>query len=311
MLLDIARVRFHYYIGKFTYENAKNIMVGEPCIVDTEEGREFGTIVTLKKGVEVEPKNIVKFDDRGQTVYEKDNGRNNDHDCKKRSIRVKNDINKIYQIARKANDEDIEKFEENKRLEDEAFSVCQEKISYHDLDMKLVSTHYCFDRSKLLFEFISDHRVDFRELVKDLASHFRTRIELRQIGVRDEAKIVGGCGICGRELCCNLMKNEFEAISIKMAKEQNMPLNTAKISGLCGRLMCCIHYEYETYRSIKRDLPKPGQRLTFNGSPAVIRDVNPLSKKILVQAEGERQVYVDVSELKKNKDKLEVNIKVE
>lgn len=303
---DIARVRSHNYIGRFLYPNIKELLVGEACVVNTEEGQEFGTVVSMAKVRNVNLSNIIKFDEQHRAIYQ------DDDDDSRRNFRVKNDSNHIYEIVRKANEEDIKHYKENKEKEEKAFEECVEKIIYHKLDMKLISVHYFFDRSKILFEFISDHRVDFRELVKDLASHFHTRIELRQIGVRDEAKIIGGCGICGRELCCNLMKSNFEAISIKMAKEQGMPLNTAKISGLCGRLMCCLHYEYETYIDLKKDLPSPGQRVVFNDSPAVICDVNPLCRKVLLRTEDQRLIYVSADEIKKSGGgSLEVKVEVE
>ena len=169
------------------------------------------------------------------------------------------DINKpLKKVIRVATEQDVKALFENKEKEKEAFKICEEKIEAHGLDMNLVDVEYTFDRSKLLFYFTSDGRVDFRELVKDLASAFRTRIELRQIGVRDESRMVGGFGICGRPFCCNTFLNDFQPVSIKMAKEQGLSLNPTKISGTCGRLMCCLKYEQDTYEHLLRVTPKVG-----------------------------------------------------
>ena len=169
------------------------------------------------------------------------------------------DINKpLKKVIRVATEEDIKTLHENEEKEKEAFKICEGKIEAHGLDMNLVDVEYTFDRSKLLFYFTADGRVDFRELVKDLASAFRTRIELRQIGVRDESRMVGGFGICGRPFCCNTFLNDFQPVSIKMAKEQGLSLNPTKISGTCGRLMCCLKYEQDTYEHLLRVTPKVG-----------------------------------------------------
>jgi cell fate regulator YaaT (PSP1 superfamily) len=164
----------------------------------------------------------------------------------------------LKNVLRKAQTDDIQKNLENKEKEQEAFNLCIEKIKKHDLNMKLIDVEYTFDNNKVIFYFTADGRVDFRELVKDLAAVFRTRIELRQIGVRDEAKMTGGLGPCGRALCCSTFLGEFAPVSIKMAKEQNLSLNPTKISGICGRLMCCLNYEQETYEDIRKRLPKVG-----------------------------------------------------
>ena len=169
------------------------------------------------------------------------------------------DITKpLKKVIRAATEEDVKTLGENKEKEKEAFKICEGKIEAHGLEMNLVDVEYTFDRSKLLFYFTADGRVDFRELVKDLASAFRTRIELRQIGVRDESRMVGGFGICGRPFCCNTFLNDFQPVSIKMAKEQGLSLNPTKISGTCGRLMCCLKYEQETYEHLLRVTPKVG-----------------------------------------------------
>ena len=169
------------------------------------------------------------------------------------------DITKpLKKVIRVATEEDVKTLAENKEKEKEAFKICEDKIQAHGLEMNLVDVEYTFDRSKLLFYFTADGRVDFRELVKDLASAFRTRIELRQIGVRDESRMVGGFGICGRPFCCNTFLNDFQPVSIKMAKEQGLSLNPTKISGTCGRLMCCLKYEQDTYEHLLRVTPKVG-----------------------------------------------------
>jgi cell fate regulator YaaT (PSP1 superfamily) len=164
----------------------------------------------------------------------------------------------LKKVIRVADEKDIKTLNENKEKEQEAFKICEKKIDAHGLKMSLVDVEYTFDRSKLLFYFTADGRVDFRELVKDLASTFKTRIELRQIGVRDESRMVGGFGICGRPFCCNTFLNDFQPVSIKMAKEQGLSLNPTKISGTCGRLMCCLKYEQETYEHLLRVTPKVG-----------------------------------------------------
>ena len=167
-------------------------------------------------------------------------------------------ISTLKPVIRVASAEDIQKHIGNREKEKDAFSICEKKILNHKLDMKLVDVEYTFDNSKVIFYFTADGRIDFRELVKDLATIFRTRIELRQIGVRDEAKMLGGIGICGRSLCCSTWLGDFNSVSIKMAKEQNLSLNPSKISGICGRLMCCLNYEQEAYEEIRRRMPRVG-----------------------------------------------------
>ncbi len=186
-------------------------------------------------------------------------------------------------VIRIATEKDDKIFEENKSKEKDAFNVCLEKIANHGLDMKLVDVEYTFDRNKILFYFTSDGRVDFRELVKDLASVYHTRIELRQIGVRDETKAMGGYGICGRPFCCHSWQKDFVPVSIRMAKDQNLSLNPTKISGSCGRLMCCIKYEEEVYRELNKKLPRVGDTATTeDGHPCVVDSVNILKQKIRV-----------------------------
>jgi len=200
-------------------------------------------------------------------------------------------------VIRKATPEDLEQFEKNQQLEKEIFQFCLRKIKEKGLNMKLVKTEVLLDRSKALFYFTSEKRVDFRELVRDLAAEFRMRIEMRQIGVRDEAKMICGIGGCGRELCCAKFMNRFELVSVKMAKEQNLALNPTKISGVCGRLMCCLAYEFPTYMELKKDLPRVGKHIvTPAGKGKVVRQ-NVLSHTVTVELEEGREITIDVSKI--------------
>jgi cell fate regulator YaaT (PSP1 superfamily) len=189
----------------------------------------------------------------------------------------------ILTIHRKATEQDISRFEANKGREDQAFRICQQKILEHNLEMKLVSTHYLLDEPKILFFFTADNRIDFRELVKDLVAIFKTRIELRQIGVRDEARVLGGMGICGRAFCCHAVTDRLNPVSIKMAKEQNISLNSLKISGPCGRLLCCLGYEYEFYHCEKKNLPEEGMQFVINNEQFTITEINVLVRTIKLQ----------------------------
>jgi cell fate regulator YaaT (PSP1 superfamily) len=200
-------------------------------------------------------------------------------------------------VIRKATPEDLEHFEKNQQLEKEAFQFCLRKIKEKGLNMKLVKAEVLLDRSKALFYFTSEKRVDFRELVRDLAAEFRMRIEMRQIGVRDEAKMVCGIGGCGRELCCTKFMNRFELVSVKMAKEQNLALNPTKISGICGRLMCCLAYEYPTYLELKKDLPKVGKHIvTRSGKGKIVRQ-NVLNQTVTVELEEGGEITLHASEI--------------
>ena len=223
---------------------------GQHVIVETARGVEYGEVITPNK--EVGEKTVVK------------------------------PLKKVIRLVTKE-DEETEK--KNKEKEKEAFSICKEKIIKHKLEMKLVDVEYTFDNNKILFYFTSDDRVDFRELVKDLASIFRTRIELRQIGVRDETKMCGGIGICGRGLCCNTFLSDFQPVSIKMAKEQNLSLNPIKISGICGRLMCCLKYEEESYQEIKERLPEVGDFVMTEHGQGQILTVQLLREQLRVAVE--------------------------
>lgn len=196
-------------------------------------------------------------------------------------------VEPLRKVIRLANKKDIRQNEENKAKEREAFNIAIEKIKKHKLPMKLIDVEYKFDRTKILFYFTADGRIDFRELVKDLAAIFKTRIELRQIGVRDEVRRMGGNGICGRELCCCSFLNNFDAVSIKMAKEQNMSLNPSKISGLCGRLMCCLKYEQEAYEDKLQRLPKVGSIVGTLDGEGVIDNVEILKENVRVKFEDD------------------------
>ena len=202
-------------------------------------------------------------------------------------------VQPLRPVVRIATADDLRVTEINKKREKEAFEICQQKIAEHGLDMKLVDVECNFEGNKTMFFFTSDGRVDFRELVKDLAGIFRNRIELRQIGVRDETKILGGIGICGRELCCHSHLSEFIPVSIKMAKEQNLSLNPTKISGVCGRLMCCLKHEEETYEELNRRLPNVGDRVTTDdGFKGEVHSVNVLRQlvKVLIDVDNEKEL---------------------
>lgn len=194
------------------------------------------------------------------------------------------------EIARQANAEELDRYSQLPEFESRAFSICLELIERHKLEMRLVRVERFFNGSKIIFYFTADNRVDFRGLVKDLVQEFRTRVEMRQVGVRHETKMLGGMGTCGRELCCSSFIKKFDSVSIKMAKEQDLPLNPSKISGLCNRLLCCLTYEYDTYRQQRKGMPKPGRRIKIGGRTYKVRRQNPLQQSILVLTDkGEEQ----------------------
>lgn len=204
----------------------------------------------------------------------------------------------LKQVIRVADEKDKLTVQENKDQAQEAYDTCEKKIKEHKLDMNLVDVEYTFDRNKVVFYFTADGRVDFRSLVKDLASVFRTRIELRQIGVRDEAKMLGGIGPCGRMLCCSTFLGDFEPVSIKMAKDQNLSLNPAKISGLCGRLMCCLKYENDDYEEAKRELPDLGDRITTSLGEGKVVGLNMLERVVQIEfKEQENTLEYSLQEL--------------
>lgn len=232
-----------------------------------------------------------------------------------REEKEENVVLPLKPVIRIATPEDDKKAEENRKKEEKAFKICKEKIMKHGLEMKLIDTEYTFDNNKVLFYFTADGRIDFRELVKDLASVFRTRIELRQVGVRDETKMLGGIGICGRPLCCNTYLSEFIPVSIKMAKEQNLSLNPTKISGICGRLMCCLKNEQEAYEYLNSNLPSIGDVVkTFDGFKGEVTSVNVLRQKvkIIIEQNDEREIReYSVDELKFKPKKKKFNLATE
>ncbi len=258
-MIKVVGVRFRT-AGKIYYFDPQkfNLTIGSHVIVETARGVEFGNVIIAPRDMEEE--------------------------------HVIQPLKPVIRIATQ-NDEKLEA--KNREKEKEAFKICLEKISKHKLEMKLVDAEYTFDNNKLLFYFTADGRIDFRELVKDLAAVFRTRIELRQIGVRDETKILGGIGICGRPLCCNTFLSEFAPVSIKMAKEQNLSLNPAKISGVCGRLMCCLKNEEETYEYLNGRLPNVGDYVTTDDRlKGEVQSVSVLRQmvKVVVSIEDEKEI---------------------
>ena len=260
-----------------------HIRQGDKVIVETARGIEFGTVVTGPK--EVKDEEVMQ---------------------------------PLKSVIRIATEEDKRAEEKNREKEKEAFEICLEKIRKHNLDMKLINAEYTFDNNKVLFYFTADGRIDFRELVKDLAAVFRTRIELRQIGVRDETKIRGGIGICGRPLCCHTYLSEFAPVSIKMAKEQNLSLNPTKISGVCGRLMCCLTNEEETYEELNSRLPAIGDTVTTNeGLKGEVQSVSVLRQLVkgVVTLENDekeiREYKVDELKFRPRKRKNDVRLSKE
>jgi len=248
-MVTVVGVRFKkagkiYYFDPIDIEVNKNDFV----IVETARGIEFGQVV-------VGPKQVLEEDI----------------------------VSPLKSVIRIATEEDESRHTENKVKEKEALEVCTEKIEKHDLDMNLVDVEYTFDNNKVIFYFTADGRVDFRELVKDLAAVFKTRIELRQIGVRDEAKMLGGIGPCGRSLCCSTWLGDFEPVSIKMAKDQNLSLNPAKISGICGRLFCCLKYEHDVYAQILQKLPSVGSIVLTPDGEGIVVDTNVLLEFVKVK----------------------------
>jgi cell fate regulator YaaT (PSP1 superfamily) len=199
-------------------------------------------------------------------------------------------------IIRQAMEQDLKQIEENRGKAREAFNACVKKIEEHKLDMKLVQAEYSFDRTKIVFYFTANGRIDFRNLVKDLAKIFKARIELRQIGVRDEARLFGGFGPCGRELCCARFLKDFEPVTIKMAKEEGLPLNPPKISGLCGRLMCCLSFEYETYKILSKGLPREGERIHTPQGKGKVISINVFKRTALIELEEGTQIQMSYKE---------------
>jgi cell fate regulator YaaT (PSP1 superfamily) len=259
-MIKVVGVRFKD-AGKIYYfdPDGKLIKKEDNVIVETSRGIEFGLVVVGPKLVSEEE------------VYQP-----------------------LKKVLRVATQDDIDKNRENKIKENEAFGICLEKIEKHGLEMKLVDVEYTFDNNKIIFYFTADGRIDFRDLVKDLAGVFRTRIELRQIGVRDEAKMIGGLGPCGRTLCCSSFLGDFKPVSINNAKEQNLSLNPAKISGICGRLMCCLNYENETYEKNNDVLPDYGDKVKTPYGVGMVVDVNTLMCRVKVKFKSEKDNLEEV-----------------
>ena len=247
--VEIVGVNFRE-AGKIYYFSPESfkLSLGDKVIVETSRGIELGTVKVGNKVVE-----------------------------------SKDIVSPLKPVTRPATAQDIEQYEKNRAAEDDAIAICQKKVEAHNLGMKLVGAEYTFDKSKLIFYFTCESRVDFRELVRDLASTFRTRIELRQIGIRDEAKMLGGLGVCGRKLCCANFLSDFVQVSIKMAKEQNFSLNSSKVSGACGRLMCCLRYEHEAYEEAIKQTPPNGSVVKTPEGEGVVVETKPLAKEIKVR----------------------------
>ena len=202
------------------------------------------------------------------------------------------DVPASYIVSRRANREEVSKYQRLMEREQEAFEICQKYIAKHHLAMRLTRVERFFNGSKIIFYFTAENRVDFRELVKDLVQEFRTRVEIRQIGVRHETKMLGGIGCCGRELCCSTFINNFAPVSIKMAKEQDLPLNPSKISGVCNRLLCCLTYEFDNYHKMRREMPKPGKKLTFEGREYKVMQTNIMSRTVTVSPLDDPEVNI-------------------
>ena len=283
-MTKVIGVRFRQASKIYFFAPGKlQIEKGDQVIVETARGVEFGNVVVGTK--EVPDEDIMQ---------------------------------PLKSVIRVATEEDKKIEEKNREKEKEAFDICLEKIRKHELDMKLINAEYTFDNNKVLFYFTADGRIDFRELVKDLAAVFRTRIELRQIGVRDETKIRGGIGICGRALCCNTYLSEFAPVSIKMAKEQNLSLNPTKISGVCGRLMCCLTNEQETYEELNSKLPAVGDFVsTKDGLKGEVQSVSVLRQlvKVIVTLDGDekeiREYKVDELRFKPRRKKNDIKLSKE
>ncbi len=270
-MLKIIGVRFKS-VGKVYYFDPQdnNVKQGDKVIVETARGVECGEVVIVDREID-------------QTKF----------------------TSPIKPIIRIANDDDFKRIERNKAKQAEAFKICESKIAAHKLNMNLIDVECTFDNNKLLFYFTAENRVDFRELVKDLASVFRTRIELRQIGVRDEAKMLGGLGVCGQPFCCSRFLGEFQPVSIKMAKEQGLSLNPTKISGTCGRLMCCLKYEQDAYEDLLKTTPKQGAIVKTSMGRGVVEEANLITGKLRVKLDSNDNITTfDKKEVEVIKDSV-------
>jgi cell fate regulator YaaT (PSP1 superfamily) len=247
--------------GKIYYFKSDSLplRVGEKCIVETDKGLEIGIAAMARRKI---LKGLIQ--------------------------------RPLKNVVRKASKEDIRQVENNEALEREAFEICQNKMREMEMPMKLIRVEFSFDAQRATFYFTSEGRIDFRELVKDLAHHFKIKIEMKQIGLRDEARILGGCGPCGRNLCCAGFLKDFEPVSIKMAKDQNLALNPVKISGVCGRLMCCLVYEHATYKELKKNLPQIGSNFDTTEGKGKIVKINLLQENAVVELEDGKKVSVSI-----------------
>lgn len=271
-MTKVAGIRFKNASKLYYFDpDGMDVKQGIDVVVETARGIEYGTVVVANK----------EFDE----------------------TKLNTPLRKVLRIA---TEEDTKIYNEKYEKKDEALAICREKIEKHNLDMRLVDVEYTFDRTKLVFYFTSEGRVDFRDLVKELAAHFKTRIELRQVGIRDEAKMIGGMGSCGRCLCCSSWLTEFQPVSIKMAKIQNLSLNPSKISGICGRLMCCLKYENDIYLELKKGMPEVGERVKIGKDLALVVDAKLIEGKVSVRrilsAKGEEEKLSEDIEVFKKED---------
>ncbi len=262
-LYDIVGIRFDNLSGLYYYNrNQLNLKVGDLVVAETDRGEGVGIVVQDCADPEHPTPSVT-----------------------------------IKKVLRKAKKEDMEREKNRRELERKAFRLCVNKAEGFKLEMNLVTVHYHFDRTKAIFYFTADGRIDFRELVKTLARELNTRIEMRQIGVRDKARLVGGIGCCGRELCCKSFLTDFEPVSVRMAKDQNLPLNPSKISGVCGRLMCCLTYEYKTYKNLSRTLPKCGKKVKLDAGAGKVTRQIPLKNVVVVELEDGKEITLSPEEL--------------
>ena len=264
---DVVGIRFPVGFKVYHFDPAGfELNPGDKVVVETEQGLAMGEVVHYPARYDAEP-----------------------------------DAPPLKKVKRPADEEDLSQLTENAVLEKQAHSLCRDRITARKLDMNLVKVDVFFDRSKIVFYFTAEGRVDFRTLVRDLVGELHTRVEMRQIGVRHEAKLLGGLGSCGRELCCCTFLKDFEPVTIRMAKEQNLPLNPTKLSGLCGRLMCCLGYEYKLYKELSKGLPKEGDTIRLKEGTGRVTAVNVINRSVVVELEGGREVEISYEEGKRER----------
>ena len=266
----LYKIKLVYYCETEVSRVKMGINVGDNVVVNSRYGKDLGVVL----GVVKNHKDVVEAD--------------------------------LLPVLRVCTDRDYKRLKDNEAKEARAYGICKEKISALALDMKLTGVHYLLDEPKILFYFTADNRVDFRELVKSLVSLFKMRIELRQIGVRDESRLLGALGVCGRVVCCHSLTDNLKPVSIKMAKEQNLSLNSMKISGPCGRLLCCLEYEYDFYEEMKSKLPNQGSRIRFKRDQFSIDDVNIFSKTITVSGQDRNYIKIPFEDIEKVKGRWEI-----